>query len=99
MAGLLVIEDSTIVSMARDPKFAGIPCVANQQALLAATTSSCGSCARKKLEGLRAALTKAKTCLAGLSPEKKAELKALLNVDLIRVIFKSATGQVSNITF
>ena len=100
MHELVVIEDSTIATMAKDPRFSGIPCVTNQPLLtLTSATSSCGSCARKKLETQRAALSKAKSCLANLSLEKKNELKSLLNAKLVRVIFKSATGQVSTVTF
>lgn len=99
MVDLIVIEDSTIASMAQDTRFAGIPCLTGQVELLAQSASTCGSCARKKLESQRVALAKIKTCLAGMSPEKKSELKALLNTAHVRVIFKSVTGQVSNITF
>ena len=77
MQELVVIEDSTIASMAKDDRFAGIPCLVNQAEAIAPTNSSCGACARKKLEAQRAALARIKTCLAGLSVEKKNELKTL----------------------
>lgn len=99
MQELLVIEDSTIAAMVRDDKFAGIPCLVNQASVITPTSTACGSCARKKLEAQRAALVQIKTCLAGLSPEKKSELKTLLNAKNIRVVFTTATGQVSTVTF
>lgn len=99
MQDLLVIEDSTIASMVKDDRFAGIPCLMNQASVVAPASTSCGSCARKRLEAQRAALVRIKTCLAGLSPEKKNELKTLLNAKNVRVVFTTATGQVSSVTF
>lgn len=99
MQELVVIEDSTIAGMVKDARFAGIPCLVNQADVIASTNSSCGACARKKLEAQRAALVRIKTCLSGLSPEKKNELKTLLNAKNVRVVFTTATGQVSTVTF
>lgn len=99
MQELVVIEDSTISAMVRDARFSGISCLVNQTEVIAPTTSSCGACARKKLEAQRAALTRIKTCLSGLSPEKKNELKTLLKAKNVRVVFTTATGQVSSVTF
>lgn len=100
MQELVVIEDSTIASMVRDERFvSAIPCLVNQAQAIMPAKTGCGSCARKRAEQQRAALARIKTCLAGLSVEKKNELKQLLNAKNIRVVFTTATGQVSTLTF
>ena len=99
MHEIVVIEDSLIVSMVQNPAFAGIPCLVNQADDVMPSPSSCGTCARKKLEKQRAAFARIKTCLSGLSVEKKDELKKLLNAKHLRVVFRTATGQTSIVTF
>lgn len=100
MKDLVVIEDSTIASMARDTAFAtAIPCLFNQQAILTPTNNGCGSCARRKAEAQRAALSSIKACLAGMSLEKKNELKTLLDAKQVKIVFTTQTGQVSYTTF
>lgn len=100
MKELVVIEDSTIASMARDATFtASIPCLLNQQAVLTPANTGCGSCARRKAETQRAALATIKACLAGMSLEKKNELKTLLDTKQVKVVFTTPTGQVSYTTF
>jgi hypothetical protein len=100
MKELVVIEDSTIASMARDSTFtSAIPCLFNQLAAIQPPATSCGSCARRKAEGQRAALANIKTCLAGMSQEKKNELKALLDTKQVKIVFATATGQISYTTF
>jgi hypothetical protein len=100
MQEIVVIEDSTIVSMANDARFTdAIPCLQNQQANLQPANTGCGSCARKRLAAQRSALANIKTCLAGLSQDKKNELKQLLNTKQIKVVSITATGQIATITF
>lgn len=100
MADMVVIEDSTIVSMANDERFnKTIPCLMNQSGNVIPAPTGCGSCARKRAEAARQAIGRVKACLADMSSEKKNELKQLLNAQKVKVVFATATGQVSSVTF
>jgi hypothetical protein len=100
MQEFVVIEDSTIAAMVNDSRFsAAIPCLFNQKAAIAPATSGCGSCARRRAEAQRAALKNIKECLTGLSEEKKAELKALLDTKQVKITLTSTTGQIRQVTF
>jgi hypothetical protein len=100
MTDLVVIEDSTITSMVNDEKFnKTIPCLINQAGSVIPAPTGCGSCARKRAEASRQAIRRIKECLAGMSPEKKSELKQLLNAQKVKVVFATATGQITTVTF
>lgn len=100
MADTVVIEDSTIISMVNDERFnKTIPCLMNQAGNVIPAPTGCGSCARKRAEGARQAIGRVKACLADMSAEKKSELKQLLNAQTVKVVFATATGQISTITF
>lgn len=100
MRDSVTIEDSTILSMVNDARFAAeIPCLQNQTTNLPTTATGCGACARRRQEAQKQALSSIKTCLAGLSGEKQQKLKELLDTQQIKVVFVSATGQISTITF
>ena len=100
MRDLVVLEDSTIAEMVRNDKFVNaIPCLVNQAQIIAPKSTGCGACARKRAEQQKNAFARIKTCLAGLSAAKKTELKELLDAKNIRLVFATATGQISNITF
>jgi len=100
MAGTAVIEDSTIYTMLQDPKFADvIPCFVNKRDLFNTARTSCGTCAKKRQERQRSEMAKIKSCLAGMSSEKKAEFKKLLDVETVRVVYVNAGGQVVQLTF
>jgi hypothetical protein len=101
MHEIVVIEDSTIASMVRDPRFtAAIPCLQNQQAIVQPQAAGgCGSCARKREAAQRAALANIKMCLSGLSQDKKNELKQLLDAKQVKVVFATVSGQIATTTF
>lgn len=100
MTELTVLEDSTIISMLNDARFSEtIPCFFNKRDLFKTGNSGCGSCARKKLERQRGAMAQIKSCLAGMSAEKKAEFKQLLNTAKVRIVYGNATGSVVQLTF
>lgn len=100
MAGMVVIEDSTILSMLANKTLADkIPCLLNKKNLFTSGKGGCGSCARKRQQKQREELAKIKTCLASLSPEKKAELKAHFGADQFRVVYVNNAGQTVQMTF
>lgn len=100
MTEMVVIEDSTIVSMVNDSRFnQTIPCLINQSGSVIPAPTGCGSCARKRAEASRQAIRRVKECIAGMSTEKKTELKQLLNAQKLKVVFATSTGQVSIVTF
>lgn len=101
MAGSVVtIEDSTIFTMLNDPKMAAeIPCLIGKRDIFRNTNTGCGACAKKKQARRREELARIKTCLAALSTEKKNLLKQWLNAAQIRVVYISAGGKVTQMTF
>ena len=100
MASIVVIEDSTIMSMLANKTLADtIPCFTNKKNLFASGNGGCGSCARKRQQKQREELAKIKTCLASLSPEKKAELKKHFGADQLRVVYVNNGGQTVQMTF
>lgn len=100
MATVVVIEDSTIASLIMNQTIAdAIPCLTNKRGLLGGSSGGCGSCARKRQQKVREEYAKIKSCLAALSPEKKAELKKYLNAEQIKVVFTNPTGKTMQMTF
>lgn len=97
---LVIIEDSTILSMLNDVKYtSAIPCLYNKLEIFRQGATGCGACARKRQERQRTEMAKIKSCLAALSNEKKAELKQLLGANKLRVTYVNASGQVVALTF
>ena len=100
MANMVTVEDSTIMMMLRDARYAQtIPCLFNKAELFREGNVHCGACARKRQERQRTEMAKIKSCLAALSADKKRELKQLLNADKIRVTYVNASGQIVQLTF
>lgn len=99
MSDLVVIEDSTIMTLLQDRRFTdAIPCLFNKLEIFRHNTG-CGSCARKRQEKQRSEMAKIKSCLAALSPDKKTTLKQLLGAKKVRVLFVNPAGQVVQLTF
>ena len=99
MTELVVIEDSTIFSMLHDAKFADIPCFVNKRDIFAMSRAACGSCARKRQEHQRSEMAKIKSCLAGMSSQKKTEFKKLIDAEKVRIVYVNASNQVVQLTF
>jgi hypothetical protein len=100
MRDLVVLEDSTILSLLADPAYAEtIPCFINKKDLFKTGNVGCGACAKKRQDKQRAAMAQIKSCLAGMSDQKKKELKTLLNTAKVRVVYASNSGSVVQLTF
>ena len=99
MIELIVIEDSTIFSMLHDAKFADIPCFVNKRDIFAPSRAGCGACARKRQEHQRSEMAKIKSCLAGMSSQKKTEFKQLIGAEKVRIVYVNASNQVVQLTF
>lgn len=99
MTELVVIEDSTILTMIRDARFAEIPCLANKADIFTAKAGGCGACARKRQQRQRQEMARIKSCLAALAPELKAALKQLLNTKKVRVVYARGDGEIVQLTF
>jgi hypothetical protein len=100
MRDMVVLEDSTIISLLNDPSYAeSIPCFYNKRDLFKTNGGGCSACAQKKQEKRRSAMAQIKSCLAGMSAEKKTQLKSLLDAKKVRVIYVNAGGQVVQLTF
>ena len=100
MSELVVIEDSTVLMMARDARYTNaIPCLANKGDVFKPISGGCGACARKRQQKQRQAMATVKSCLAALSPEKKLELKQLLGAKKVRVVYSRAGGEIVQLTF
>lgn len=100
MNDLVVIEDSTILTMLADQKFASvIPCFFNKQEVFRNGPVSCGACARKRQQRQRTEMAKIKSCLAAMTADKKVLLKQLLDAKKVRVTFVKPGGEIVQLTF
>lgn len=100
MADLVVIEDSTILTMVNDKAFSlVIPCLFNKAHIFAGGGGGCGACRRKHQNRQREEMAKIKSCLAALSADKKRELKQLLGANKVRVVFARPGGEIVQLTF
>ena len=100
MRSIAVIEDSTILSMLNDPAFnTAIPCFFGKRDIFRVSPSGCGTCAQKKQNRRREELARIKSCLAGMSTEKKAEFKTLCNAEKVRIVYYNNANQVVQIDF
>jgi hypothetical protein len=100
MQDLVVIEDGVILSLVSKPEFTqSIPCLANKAEMLKTSGGGCGSCAAKRRARAQQTMSGIKSCLAALSPQKKTELKQLLNAKQLRVVYTNASGKVVQLTF
>lgn len=100
MTPLVTIEDSTILTMISDPRYADtIPCLMNKAELFKKQAVGCGACARKRQQKQREEMARIKSCLGALSSDKKIELKQLLNAQKVRVTFTGPSGNVVQLTF
>jgi hypothetical protein len=99
MTQLVVIDDSTILSLMQDNSLsAQIPCLYNKKDIFK-TGTGCGACARKKQARQRSEMSKIKMCLAGLSVEKKNLLRQKLNAEQVRIFYVDAGGKTVQLTF
>jgi hypothetical protein len=101
MATLVVLDDSTIMSMLGDSAFATqFPCLFNKRDIFkSASAAGCGMCAKKRQERQRKEMAAIKACLAGMSTEQKAALKQRLAAEKIRIVYTNLAGQVVQLTF
>lgn len=100
MAELVVLEDSTILTMINDQKFAqAIPCLFNKAVIFGDGGGSCGACRRKREQRMRDEMARIKSCLGSLDVNKKNELKTLLGAKKVRVVFTRPGGEVVQLTF
>lgn len=100
MSQLVVIEDSTIMSMLNDARYVSeIPCLQNKLEIFRQTNTGCGACARKRQQNQRKEMAALKACIGNLSADKKAVLKQLLGAQKVRVVFTRADGEIVQLTF
>ncbi|NCV20550.1 MAG: hypothetical protein EBV45_01155 [Chloroflexi bacterium] len=101
MDKLVVIDDSLVMQLLHNgAAVAQFPCLLNKlEVFKTAAVSSCGACAQKRHDRQRTEMARLKTCLAGMSAEKKAQLKQLLNAERVRIVYTNLAGQVVQLTF
>jgi hypothetical protein len=100
MQKLVIVDDAIILSLLNDVAFVEqIPCLYNKREIFRAGGTGCGSCAKKRQDRQRTEMSNIKSCLVGLSPDKKNLLKKKLNAEQVRVVFAGAGGQPSQFTF
>jgi hypothetical protein len=100
MRALVVIDDGLIFSMLNDPAFnTTIPCLFGKREIFKNATGGCSSCAKKKQDNRRQEMMRIKACLAGLSDEKRKQLKQLFNAERVRVMYSDAAGQIIQVNF
>lgn len=100
---LIYLEDSTLVRMANDARFAEpFPwLLAVQQAQAQAQPRTCGSCGRRQAAAAGAdAFAQARLTIAQLPDAQKIQLKQLLDTQQLRVIYRRPTdGAMIKLTF
>lgn len=95
---LLVIQDGTLESMARDARFtAAFPFLA--PLATPPKKTGCGRCSRAADAKRVGAFRAAKATIAGLPADKKRELKVMLRARQIRVIYYRPDGTAISLTF
>lgn len=100
MNKLVVLDDAIIFSLLNDTAFtAQVPCLQNKKEVFTSGTSGCGVCMKKRQERQRREMAAIKSCIAGLSAEKKAALKQKLNAEQIRIMYTDLSGQTVQLTF
>ena len=100
MAQLVVIDDGLILSLLNDNEFvAKIPCLYNKKEIFRTAAGGCGTCARKREERQRKEMATIKMCIAGMSSDKKNELKKKLNAEQLRIVYVNGGGQVVQLNF
>jgi DNA-binding transcriptional regulator GbsR (MarR family) len=100
MRPVVTLDDSAILSLLNDADIAAkIPCLTNKRDVFNAKSGTCGMCAQKRQERQRKEMATIKTCIAGMSAEKKAELKRALNAEKVRIVYTSISQQVTQLTF
>lgn len=100
MRPLVVIDDGIILALLNDVSFAAsVPCLQNKKEIFTSSMSGCGACARKRQERQKKEMTTIKTCIAGMSTEKKNELKKKLDAQQLRIVYVNGANQVVQLTF
>lgn len=100
MRSIVVIEDSTILTMLNDPAFnTTIPCFFGKKDIFRTQAGGCGGCMQKKQNRRREEMARIKACLAGMSTEKKAEFKSLCNAEKIRIVYYNNANKVVQLDF
>ena len=100
MTQLVVVDDSLLLSLMQDNVFAAkIPCLYNKKEIFRSAAGGCGSCAQKRQARQKHEMAAIKMCLAGMSPEKKAEFKQRLNAEQARIVYVDAAGKIVQMTF
>jgi hypothetical protein len=96
---LVIIQESMLDGMAADNRFANeLPFL--RGLLQLPRKPRCGSCSGGTASAVRQqAYAAAKRTLAGLSSDKKRKLKELLNTKHARVVFKTDSGKITELTF
>ena len=100
MPDLVVLEDSTILTLINDKKVSqAIPCLFNKSVVFQNQGGGCGACRRKREQRMREEMARIKSCLGSLDVNKKNELKQILGAKKIRVTFTRPGGEVVQLTF
>lgn len=95
----VVIDNSTIVTLVYNAKAAKeIPCLTGKAALFR-TGGGCSACAAKRNAKKAQALASIKTCLLGMSVEKRDALKRILNAKTITILHTDAHKNITRFNF
>jgi hypothetical protein len=97
---MVVVQDGTLSTMATSQTFLReFPFLASLQSA-PKRRGGCGTCNRGSKNSIRAdTYMQAKRQLARMSPPKLTKLKALLDAQSVRIIFRDDTGRTVQLTF
>jgi hypothetical protein len=96
---LLVLEDSTLREIARDPRFTHIPCVQSYNGSINSAKGQCARCKRKLQTAVGQAMQGLANCLTSLPPNLRNDVKRLLNARQLRAVRTNSKGQRIVVTF
>lgn len=103
MPNLVIIEDGTVLRMINDAQLAAdIPCLYGKKDVFKKASGAgggCSACAKRRDSHLRTNFNQIKTCLSGLSAEKRQVIKNWLGSENVRVMYTNTAGQVVQVNF
>jgi hypothetical protein len=97
---LVVIDESTLRSMLSNAKFCAlIPCFNDVNRDLRKQTAGCGKCGRTVKDAQAGLVARGFGCIRELFPEKRTELKKLLDTRKYRIYYRNSAGVVVKMTY
>lgn len=97
---LVVIDEATLRSMLSNSKYCAlIPCFNDVNAALRKSAANCNRCGRVVKDEQAGIVARGFACIRELVPEKRTELKKLLDTKKYRIWYRNNSGIVVKMTY